>query len=145
MSDGCGCTVLERHGFIMDIKHIIGAAIELIVKAAIFVFIISFVYKTAVAAYSYGFRVFAEEPMTYGEGRTISVYVENTDSVKEIAQMLQEKGLIRDAGLFTLQELLSENHGKIQPGIYDLSTSMTSQEMLAVMASSYDSEESGEE
>ena len=36
--------------------------------------------------------------------------------------MLQDKGLIRDAGLFRIQELLSENHGKIQPGIYDLST-----------------------
>ena len=33
-----------------------------------------------------------------------------------------------------IQELLSEDHGKIQPGIYDLSTAMTAQEMMAVMA-----------
>jgi len=33
-----------------------------------------------------------------------------------------------------IQELLSENHDKIQPGIYDLNTSMTSEEMLSVMA-----------
>ena len=48
--------------------------------------------------------------------------------------MLEEKGLIRDGRLFMIQELLSEHHGKIQPGIYDLNTAMTSQEMLAVMS-----------
>ena len=67
-----------------------------------------------------------------------------TDSAKEVGEMLQEKGLIRDANLFRIQELLSENHGKIQPGIYDLSTTMTAQEMLAVIAVEPESEEEEE-
>ncbi len=125
----------------MNLKYLIGATFELIVKVAALIFIVTFIYKTAVAAYDYGYRVFAEEPVTEGEGRTISVYVEEVDSVSDIGKMLQEKGLIRDAGLFTIQELLSENHGKIQPGIYDLNTSMTSQEMLAIMSASYEEEE----
>jgi UPF0755 protein len=78
--------------------------------------------------------VFAEEPVSAGEGRTISVIVEQDDSIMDVGEMLEEKGLIRDAKLFAIQEFLSEYHGEIQPGIYDLSTSMTSQEMLAVMA-----------
>ena len=48
--------------------------------------------------------------------------------------MLEEKGLIEDARLFVVQELLSAYHGEILPGIYDLSTSMTAEEMLAVMS-----------
>ena len=36
--------------------------------------------------------------------------------------MLEEKGLISDYRLFVVQELLSAQHDKIKPGIYDLST-----------------------
>lgn len=117
----------------MSAKQIVGSTIEWIIKTVVLVAIILFVYRTAVTAYDYGYRVFAEEPVSQGEGRTLSVYVEENASVREIGDMLQEKGLIRDGKLFWIQELLSENHGKIQPGIYDLNTSMTSQEMLAVM------------
>lgn len=124
----------------MKAKQIIGATVEQVIKIVVFAAIIMFILNTSVKAYDYGYRVFAEEPVSVGEGRTISVIVDKADSVKDIGQMLQEKGLIRDASLFTVQELLSEQHGKIRPGIYDLNTSMTSQEMLAIMAAEGDTE-----
>lgn len=117
----------------MKIKYIIGSLAEMIIKIAAFVFIAMFVVRTATAAYDYGFRVFAEEPVEIGEGRIISVSISGTDA-GEVGEMLQEKGLIRDANLFRIQELLSEHHGKIRPGVYDLNTSMTAQDMLAVIA-----------
>ena len=83
--------------------------------------------------------------MDVGEGRTISVSIGNADSAKEVGEMLQERGLIRDATLFRIQELLSENHGKIRPGIYDLTTAMTAQEMLEVIAAKPDEEEENKE
>lgn len=138
-----GC--MERHGFEMNIKYIIGTTVELVIKVAALIFIVTFIYRTAVSAYNYGYRVFAEEPVSLGEGRTISVYVEAEDSAKEVGEMLQQKGLIRDANLFVIQELLSEHHGEIQPGIYDLNTAMTTQEMLAVMAAPSEQEEAGAE
>lgn len=118
----------------MKIGAIIGGTAELIIKVVAFAFIVMFIFRTATTAYDYGYRVFAEEPVSVGEGRTISVYVEENASPKEVGEMLQEKGLIRDANLFVIQELLSKSHGKIQPGIYDLNTSMTGEEMLAVMS-----------
>lgn len=121
----------------MDIKQIIGSIVETIIKIVAAVFIVMFVYNTAVKAYDYGYRVFAEEPMTFGEGRTISIYVKSGDSVKDIGENLQEKGLIRDANLFYIQELLSEYHGMIMPGIYDLNTSMKVEEMLVIMTADY--------
>lgn len=126
----------------MKAKQIVGITIEFIVKVVVFVAIVMFIFNASVKAYDYGYRVFAEEPVSVGEGRTISVIVENDDSVTDVGKMLEEKGLIRDAKLFTIQEFLSEHHGKIQPGIYDLSTSMTSQEMLAVMAADSTEEDS---
>jgi UPF0755 protein len=118
----------------MRAKEIVGITVELIIKVVVFAAIVMFIFNASVKAYDYGYRVFAEEPVSAGEGRIISVIVDNDDSVTDVGEMLEEKGLIRDARLFTIQEFLSEYHGEIQPGIYDLSTAMTSQEMLAVMA-----------
>lgn len=129
----------------MKLKYVVGATAQLIIKVVVFVFIIMYIIRMAGSAYEYGYRVFAETPVSVGEGRTISVYIEASDSVRDVGKMLQEKGLIRDANLFLIQELLSENHGNIQPGIYDLSTSMTAQEMLAVIAQEPEEEEESEE
>lgn len=130
----------------MKMKYVIGSLAELIIKVAAFIFIAMFVARTATAAYEYGFRVFAEAPIEPGEGRVISVSIGGGDSAREVGEMLQERGLIRDANLFRIQELLSEHHDKIQPGIYDLSTAMTAQDMLAVIAAEpeEEDEEAGE-
>lgn len=118
----------------MDIKQLALSIVETVIKIVIAVFLIMFVYDTAVKAYDYGYRVFAEEPVSLGEGRIISIYIKEEDSVKDIGTTLEEKGLIRDAKLFIVQELLSEYHGKLKPGIYDLSTAMKTEEMLEIMA-----------
>ena len=125
----------------MDVKQFVMSLAETVIKIVAAVFIIMFVYDTAVKAYDYGYRVFAEEPMTIGEGRIISIYVKEEDSVKDIGNTLEEKGLIRDANLFIVQELVSEYHGKIQPGIYDLNTSMSTEEMLEIMAADAEEED----
>jgi UPF0755 protein len=118
----------------MRAKEIVGITVELIIKVVVFAAIVMFIFNASVQAYDYGYRVFAEEPVSAGEGRIISVIVDSDDSVTDIGEMLEEKGLIRDGRLFAIQEFLSEYHGEIQPGIYDLSTAMTSQEMMAVMS-----------
>lgn len=125
----------------MSVKNIIGATVQIAIKVVVFAYIIMYIFRTAIAAYDYGYRVFTEPPLSYGEGRIISVYVEEDSSALDVGKMLQEKGLIRDGRLFMIQELLSENHGKIQPGVYDLNTNMTSQEMLTVIAQESESDE----
>jgi len=129
----------------MSIKSIVGSTVELIVKVAVLGFAVVYIFRAATAAYDYGYRVFTEEPVSQGEGRTISVSVNEPVSVRDVGKMLEERGLIRDANLFVIQELLSENHGKIQAGIYDLSTSMTTEEMIDVMAADAPEESEEEE
>ena len=73
--------------------------------------------------------------MAEGEGRKVSVTVGSDMGAKDIAQTLENKGLIRDANLFVIQERLSEHHGDIKPGIYELNTNMTAEEMIVVMSS----------
>lgn len=118
----------------MNIKYLIGAVIEAVIKVVVIAAVVMFVLRASTAAYEFGYKVFADKPVSASGGRTITVGIAESASVKDIAVMLQEKGLIEDAKLFVIQELLSAYHGKILPGIYDLNTSMTAEEMLAVLS-----------
>ena len=53
---------------------------------------------------------------------------------KEIGKLLESKGLIKDGTLFYLQNILSRYKGDLKPGTYTLNTSMTTEEMMAVIA-----------
>ena len=132
----------ERRDF-MNGKYLVGAVIEAVIKVIVIAVVVMIVFRTATTAYDFGYKVFADKPVSVSGGRTITVGIAESASVKDIAQMLEEKGLIEDARLFVVQELLSAYHGEILPGIYDLSTSMTAEEMLAVMSTP--AEESKEE
>ena len=118
----------------MNTKALIGTVIETIIKVLVIAAAIIIVFKGATRAYDFGYRVFADEPMSPNNGRTITVGIAQDADIKDIARMLEEKGLIEDAKLFVVQELLSAQHNKILPGIYDLNTGMKAAEMLEIMA-----------
>ena len=68
------------------------------------------------------------------EGQDKVVSVSSGTKDKELGELLEKKGLIRDAGLFVLQLKLSAYAGKIKEGTYTLSTSMTAYEMMQIMS-----------
>ncbi|MDE6203873.1 MAG: solute-binding protein [Lachnospiraceae bacterium] len=131
-------------GFYMNVKYLIVATLEMIIKVAVIAGAIVFIFRGATLAYDFGYKVFADQPVSITGGRTITVGIAEDASIKEIAEMLQEKGLIEDPNLFIVQELLSAYHGKILPGIYDLSTEMTAGQMLEVMSTPAEEESGGQ-
>ncbi len=118
----------------MKVGYLIGAAVETIIKVVVVAAIVILIFRGATKAYDFGYKVFADEPVSLSGGRTITVGISENMTITDIAQMLEEKGLIEDAKLFVVQELLSAYHGEIVPGIYDLSTTMKAEEMLEIMA-----------
>lgn len=125
----------------MDIKQLLGAITAMILKIAIAAVVIIAVFKCAVGAYDFGFQVFADIPVSAGEGRTVSVIISANQDTKDIGALLEEKGLIKDKKLFYVQEKLSEYKDMIQPGTYELSTAMSVEEMLEVMCNAEEEEE----
>ena len=118
----------------MKASNIVGAVFGTIFKVAVAIVVVILIYKGAMMGYDFGYRIFDQEPMTAGEGRTVSVAVTENMSAAEMGQMLKDKGLIEDTWLFLAQYYLSEFQKDIKPGIYDLSTSMTVEEMMEIMA-----------
>lgn len=90
--------------------------------------------KIGITGYEFGYRVFTEEPVSAAPGKDVTVQVTSDMSDKEICDMLEEKGLIRDASLFYVQLRLSSYAGKLQPGVYVLNTSMESKEMMVALS-----------
>lgn len=126
----------------MNAKQLLGAISAMIIKTAAAVVIIIVVFRLAVGAYDFGYQVFADLPVSEGEGRIVSVVVKEGQSCRELAKELEEKGLINNSYVFFIQEQLSDDYkGKIQPGTYELSTAMSSEEMLEVLCHVEEEEE----
>lgn len=126
----------------MDVKQLMGAIGAMLFKIVLSAAIIIVVFKLAVSAYDFGFHLFADIPIDEtGSGRTVNVIIsENQDSM-EVGKMLEEKGLIRDAKMFYIQEMLSDYKGMITEGSYELNTSMNIEEMLIMICSNAEAAE----
>ena len=118
----------------MNSKEVVISVFSTVFKIVLAIIIVMLVYKWSLLAFDYGQRVFNEPPMSAGSGRTVTVVVSEGDSAKEIGEKLEKSGLIRDAMLFRIQEMLSAYKGEMQPGTYELNTTMTTEEMMEIMA-----------
>jgi cell division protein YceG involved in septum cleavage len=86
-------------------------------------------------AYRLGHDALYQVPVDKGDGREVKVTITDDMSVRDIGELLRDKGLIEESvTVFALQERISDYHGAILPGTYRLSTGMTADEMLRVMA-----------
>lgn len=101
--------------------------------------------RASMVAYDIGYRVFTEPAMENKPGTDVVVTIEENMEPMDIAEYLLEKGLIRDENLFWLQYQLSAYKGALIPGTYILNTSMTSKEMLVIMAEVEETEEDSED
>lgn len=117
----------------MNIKQLLGAITAMIVKVAIAAVVIIVVFKLAVGAYDFGFQVFADIPVDEGDGRTVSVTIADGMEAKDVGELLETKGLIENASVFYVQEMLSEYKDSICAGTYELNTAMSAEEMLEVI------------
>ena len=118
----------------MNSKEVVISVFSTVFKIVLAIIIVMLVYKWSLQAYDYGQRVFNEPPMSAGNGRTVTIVINEGDSAKEIGKKLEKNGLIRDAMLFRIQEMLSAYKDKLQPGTYELNTSMKTEEMMEIMA-----------
>lgn len=117
----------------MKSRNLMTAVFGAILKVVIAVAAAFVIYRGAVLCYNYGYRIFTEPAMTAGEGKTVSITLTEGMSALDVGEMMKNKGLTRDSKLFALQYLLSEYKEDIRPGTYEVSTSMTAEEIMATM------------
>lgn len=116
-------------------KNVAGGAVGMIFNVVIVVVAVMLVYRFSVTAYQYGIRIFGEPAMSAAPGEEVVVTVTDGMDFDSIAQTLYDNGLVRDKTLFKIQEMLS-NYAEdgFAEGTYTLTTAMTPEEMMDVMA-----------
>ncbi len=129
----------------MNIKSIALGFMGFIVRASILAVLIMIIAKVGHEAYEFGFRIFTEEAMSPAPGRDVAVTIVQGDSTTDVGKMLEEKGLIRDYKLFYVQKKCSVYDDDIKPGFYTLNTSMTADDMFAIIAGKKEDTDSEEE
>lgn len=117
----------------MKTEGIVSAVVETILKVLATIVVVYLIYRGANACYDYGYRIFTEPAVSAGEGRSVTVEVTADMSPTEIGKLFQNKGLVKDARLFALQYLFSEYRKDVKPGVFELSTAMTAEEMMKTM------------
>lgn len=91
-------------------------------------------------AYHMGYQVFAQKAVSSPPGKSVSVTIANGMSALEIGEMLEARGLIREAQVFRVQMSLYKYKDDIKAGTYILNTAQTADEMLDVLAGQAETE-----
>ena len=125
----------------MKSSNLIVAVLGAIFRVVVAIAAVYIIYQGAILCYNYGYRIFTEPALSAGEGRTVTVAITDDMSPKEIGQLFENKGLVRDARLFMLQYYLSEYVKDVKPGVFELSTSMTAEEMMEAMTVTADNDQ----
>lgn len=124
-------------------KKVLWHVMCLVLKILLVVLISFGLYHVGTYAFDFGRQIYSEEGMTAAPGKDVAVVISEGESTKEIAQMLEQFGLIRNSFVFLVQERLSKYHGQIQPGNYVLNTSQSGNDMIAILSGQ--TEKSGNE
>ena len=95
------------------------------------VLVVCGLYQIGLKCYDFGYRVYTEPAVSQENGKEQIVQITEDMGTKDLAEVLEEKGLVRDARLFYFQAKLAGFD--LQPGVYKVSTSMTAREMMAAM------------
>lgn len=121
------------------------SAVGTVINIVLVVVAAMLIYRFSISAYHYGIRIFGEPPVSEAPGTEVTVTITDGKDFDGIAQMLYDNGLVRDKTLFWIQELLSNynyEEGGFKEGTYTLSTAMTAEEMMDIMAGVGSGEES---
>lgn len=129
----------------MNAKKLVGTVISVSFEIIFAALVIILIYNCGLRAYSFGFSVFAEQPIDAEPGRDVNVTIDADSSTYEIGELLVDKGLIRDAKLFYVQIKLSALSDDVNYGRYTLNTSMTAEDMISVITTDPEETESEEE
>lgn len=117
----------------MKVGNLVAGVSGMILRTVLLVIAVYVIYKGSLLCYDYGYRVFTEPAYKPDSQQVVTVAVTKDMSAKEIGAMFKNKGLIEDEKLFVLQYYLSEFKDDVKPGVYELSPSMTAEQMMEAM------------
>lgn len=119
-------------------------SLKTVVRILIMIFIVLAIIYAARRIYKLGYEAFSVRPVAENadEGKDVTVVIKRNMSLREIAELLNENGLIDESEIAFVIQANAYGYAKtIKPGPYVLNTSMSVQEMLEFMSKTDEEEE----
>lgn len=115
-----------------------GNILDLIVMAAIAVILIIAARKIVESAgrfYHIGYSLVSQSALDReGQGKTITIEITPGMTVTQVGNLLESENLIESSRIFIFQERMSSYSGSIQPGTYEISSEMTTDQILQILS-----------
>lgn len=115
--------------------------IRLVFRTLINVVIVLLIIQAFMLSYNFFYKVFTDTSVNPSDSTEIQFVIPPDSSTTEIVNSLVEDGLVEDKYVMLAKVYLSSYHGKMLPGTYTLSKSMTQTEILKIITGTYDGEE----
>ncbi len=99
-----------------------------IVNSLIYIVVILVIFKAGTYAYSFSYEVFGDPVVSEYSTETQTVTIKSGDTTRKLAADLKSKGLIKHEQAFVIKARLE--NANIMPGDYEISKSMSADQML---------------
>ena len=119
----------------MEARKLAGTILSVSCKMLLFVLVVFLLIFVGRGLYGFGQKIFREEALTSSEyAYSKEITIPEGKSVMDVAEILEEEGMIEDSKLFFVQVLLSDYYKKFVPGTYTISTDMKPTEIMVTIS-----------
>ena len=98
-----------------------------LLRLAIVLLVIAAIWRVGQTAYDFAYHVVSDAAVDPEPGRDVKVSVTSDMGNKEIAKLLESRGMITDSKL-------TDYDDKLKPGTYELNTSMAPRRIMKILA-----------
>lgn len=105
-----------------------------LLRLAIVLLVIAGIWRVGQVTYDFAYHVVSDAAVDPEPGRDVEISVTSDMSSKEIAKLLESRGLITDSITFRIQLKLTDYDDKLEAGTYELNTSMTPRRIMKILA-----------
>lgn len=116
----------------MNLKKTSSALLRSSIKIVVYLIIAVVIYIVLSRAFAFGELILSEDGMTSkGNGVEIQITIPQNATSKEVGDILEKNGLIKNSYAFIIQVILYE--ADIKPGKYVLNTEYSPKEIIEVL------------
>jgi cell division protein YceG involved in septum cleavage len=122
------------------INIMVSTAVAIALRVIIYSLILVAIVKGSQTAYNFGHEIFYISSVDEAPGRDVKLRIPSGSSAEDVAEMLEDQGLIKNKASFYVQAWFFQYD--ITPGTYTLNTSMTPRQMLEIIDTGPEGDES---
>ena len=107
--------------------------LETVIHVCVYVLVFFLFIRVATLGYDFSYQVFGDPVMSKYDTETVEFTVQEGQNLSDIASALEHAKLIKYKAAFEIRAKLEKLDDKLSPGTYELSKSMTADQMLVVL------------